>query len=167
MLPDFLSIAADLRLGERLLLEAVERYGLGAYLGALCYVTDVSADAMREAFLETPDGVYEGEDMIDCDGIDDSEEYLIRVQVTIAGGRARGRPLRQLAPGAHVHQRRRLRRDDGRSAVALKFLLEPTTPFTSGVLPPRRHRDPAGIDRVRTAARRRDHALLRGLERRS
>ena len=132
MLPDFLSIASDLRLGERLLGEAVDRYGLPAYLGALRYVTDVSAEAMSDSLLRMPDGVYEGEDMIDCDGLDDSEEYLVRVKVKIAGRRV------EVDLSGSSRQARTCINCGGLDsmtaiAVALKFLLEPATPFTSGV----------------------------------
>jgi N-methylhydantoinase B len=132
MLPDFLSIAADLRLGERLLLDVVHRYGLDAYQGSLRYVTDVSAEAMREAIAAVPDGVYEGEDVIDCDGIDDSEQYLIRAAVRVAGSRVEvdlsgtSRQARTCINSGWLDTRMAV-------AVALKFLLDPVTPFTSGV----------------------------------
>jgi N-methylhydantoinase B len=132
MLPDFVSIAADLRLGERLLLEAVHRYGIEAYRGALRYVTDVSAEAMRDAILALPDGEYAGEDMIDCDGIDDREQYLIRAAVRVAGPRLEvdlsgtSRQARTCINSGWLDTRMAV-------AVALKFLLDPRTPFTSGV----------------------------------
>jgi N-methylhydantoinase B len=132
MLPDMLSIAADLRLGERLLIEAIERYGLDAYYGALRYATDVSAESMREAILAAPDGVYEGEDLIDCDAVDDTEEYLVRAKVTIAGSRVEvdlsgsSRQARTCINCGWL---------DSKTAVAtaLKFLLDPKSHFTSGV----------------------------------
>jgi N-methylhydantoinase B len=132
MLPDILSIAADLRLGERLLLEAVERYGLDAYHGALRYATDVSAETMREALLELPDGTYEGEELIDCDGIDDSEQYVVRVRAKVAGPRIEvdlsgtSRQARTCINSGWLDTRMAV-------AVALKFLLDPRAPFTSGV----------------------------------
>jgi len=142
MLPDMLSIFADLRLGERLVLEAIDRYGLAAYRGALRYATDVTAEAMREAILETPDGVYEAEETIDCDGIDDSEEYKIKVAVKVAGPRIEidlsgsSRQARTCINCGWLDAKTAV-------AVALKFVLEPAAPFTSGafrhvdiVLPP-------------------------------
>lgn len=132
MLPDFLSIAADLRLGERLLLETIDRYGMEAYRGALCYATDVSAEAMRTAVLATPDGVYEGDDMIDCDGIDAGEQYLVKAKVTVVGHRVEvdlsgsSRQARTCINAGWLDTRTAV-------AVALKFLIDPDTPFSSGV----------------------------------
>jgi N-methylhydantoinase B len=137
MLPDMLSVAADLRLGERLVLEAIERYGLLAYRGALRYATDVSAEAMRDAIARTPDGVYVGEEMIDCDGIDDSEEYRIRATVTIVEDR-----IEVDLSGSSRQARTCINCGwlDAKTSVslALKFLIEPTEPFTSGAF---RHLD--------------------------
>jgi N-methylhydantoinase B len=132
MLPDFLSIAANLRLGERLLVETVRRYGVEAYRGALRYVTDVSAESMRAALQDVTDGVYAGEDVIDCDGIDDSEQYFVRATVSVSGSRAEvdlsgtSRQARTCINSGWLDTRMAV-------GVALKFLLDPRTPFTSGV----------------------------------
>ena len=112
--PDMQTICAELELGERLLSETVERYGPEAVHGAMRYVCDASAERMATALAELPDGSWEGEDMIDCDGIDDSEEYRVRVRVTKRGGPHGGRLQRHVAPGAHVHQRDGARRQDDR-----------------------------------------------------
>jgi N-methylhydantoinase B len=132
MLPDLLSIAAALRLGERFLLEAIERYGVDAYFGALRYATDISAESLRDAVGAIPDGVYEGTDVIDCDGIDDSEQYLIRVRVTVVGSR-----IEVDLSGSSRQARTSINAGwlDARTAVAvaLKFLVDPATPFSSGV----------------------------------
>jgi N-methylhydantoinase B len=143
MLPDMMSIFADLKLGERLVLEWIERYGLDAYLGAVRYATDVTADSMRDAIREMPDGVYEGEDMLDCDGVDASEEYTIRTKVKIAGSR-----IEVDLSGSSRQARTCINCGwlDVKTSVAtcLKFLLEPHEPFTSGAF---RHVDivlPAG-----------------------
>jgi N-methylhydantoinase B len=143
MLPDMLSICADLRLGERLILETIERYGLDAYLGAMRYATDVSAEAMREALAATPDGVYEGEDTIDCDAIDDTREYTIRAKVKIAGSR-----VEVDLSGTSGQARTCINAGwlDAKTSVAtaLKFLIERHSPFSSGayrhidiVIPPK------------------------------
>ncbi len=142
MLPDIMSIFADLRLGERLVLESIDRYGMEAYLGAVRYSTDVTAESMYDALLEMPDGVYEGEDMIDCDAVDASEEYTIKVKVKVAGPRIEvdlsgsSRQARSCINCGWLDVKTSV-------ATALKFLLEPKQPFTSGawrhldiVLPP-------------------------------
>jgi len=86
LLPDIKSLYQSLLLGERLLLESLERYGLDAYLGAIRYSCDVSADAMRQAMrAKIPDGVYEAEDGIDADGVDASLEYRVKVRLIKAG----------------------------------------------------------------------------------
>jgi len=131
MLPDMLSIFADLRLGERLVLESIDRYGIDAYLGATRYATDVTAETMYDAILEMPDGVYEGEDLLDCDAVDADEEYTIRVKVKIAGARIEvdlsgtSRQARSCINCGWL---------DVKTSVAtcMKFLLEPKSPFTSG-----------------------------------
>ena len=53
--------------------------------------------------------------MSDCDGVDDGEEYRVQVRDHQARRSPRGRLQRHLAPGPHLHQRHRARRqDDGR-----------------------------------------------------
>ena len=68
---------------------------------------------MRDAIAEMPDGVYEGEDLLDCDAVDADEEYTIKVKVKIAGPRLEVDLSRHLTPGAHVHQLRLAGRQDG------------------------------------------------------
>lgn len=82
LLPDIKAVYQSLLLAERLLLESLDRHGLDAYLGAIRYSCDVSAEAMRDAIrTKIPDGIYEGEDIIDADGVDDSLEYKIKVTI--------------------------------------------------------------------------------------
>jgi N-methylhydantoinase B len=131
MLPDMLSIFADLRLGERLVLESIGRYGLDAYFGAIQYCTDVTAESMYDAIAEMPDGIYEGEDLLDCDAVDADEEYTIKVKVKIAGPRLEvdlsgsSRQARSCINCGWLDVKTSV-------ATALKFLLEPHEPFTSG-----------------------------------
>ncbi len=87
---------------------------------------------MREAILAAPDGVYEGEDLIDCDAVDASEEYLVKAKVTIAGARVEvdlsgsSRQARTCINCGWL---------DSKTAVAtaLKFLIDPKSHFTSGI----------------------------------
>jgi N-methylhydantoinase B len=132
LLPDMMSIYQQLKLGERLLLESIERYGVDAFVGAMLYSCDVSADAMREAIAtKLPDGVYEGEDFIDADGVDDSREYVIKVRITKYGENV------ELDLSGTSEQARTCINGgpfDTKSAsiVALKMLLDQRTPITSG-----------------------------------
>ena len=131
LFPDMQTICAGLELGERLLAESIERYGVDALLGAMDYVCDSSAERMAQALAAIPDGEWEGEDAIDCDGVDDSEEYRVHVKVIKRGGRAEidfsgtSRQARTCV-NATVF--------DVKSSVGigLKFLLDPEGPFTSG-----------------------------------
>ena len=81
LFPDMETICAELDLGERLLVETVERYGVEPVHGAMRYACDASAERIRFALEAIPDGEWEGEDLADCDALDDSEEYLVRVKV--------------------------------------------------------------------------------------
>jgi N-methylhydantoinase B len=86
--PDMLTVVAELELGERLVLETVERYGLDAVHGAMRYVCDASAERMAAGLASIPDGEWTGEDAADCDAAADDEEYRVRVTITKRGGRA-------------------------------------------------------------------------------
>lgn len=142
LLPDIKSIYQNLVLGERLLNETIERYGVDAYLGAVRYSCDSAAESMRRALEAVPDGVYEGEDSIDADGVDDSEEFKVHVSLIKKGGRA------EVDLSGSSHQARTSINAgwlDAKTAVgvAFKFLLDPGSPFTSAtfrdidvVLPP-------------------------------
>jgi N-methylhydantoinase B len=133
MLHDIKTIRGNLRLGERLAGEVVERYGLAAAHGAMAYACDVSAEAMRVAIAALPDGVYEAEDGLDCDGVANDEEYITRVKVAIRGDRAEvdlsgtSRQARTCINAGWL---------DTKSAVgtAFKLLLDPVAPFTSATL---------------------------------
>lgn len=143
LLPDIKSTYQCLLLGERLLLESIERYGVDAYLGAIRYSCDVAADAMREAIrTRIPDGVYVGEDALDADGIDDTREYRVAVRLT-----KHGDDLEIDFSGTSPEARTSINCGplDVKAAVgvALKVLLEHRTPLSSGlyrnvdiVLPP-------------------------------
>jgi N-methylhydantoinase B len=87
MVPDIHSVRAALELGARLIGETIDRYGRGAYLGALRYATDASAASMRSALERIPDGVYEGSETMDGDTLSDLQ-YVAHVRITKRGGRA-------------------------------------------------------------------------------
>jgi hypothetical protein len=85
--PDMQTVCAELDRGEALLLETVERYGVTAVHGAMRYVCDAASERISDGLAIMPDGSWTGEALVDCDGVDDSEEYLIRAAVTKRGGR--------------------------------------------------------------------------------
>ena len=135
MFPDMQTICANLELGERLLLETVERYGAEAVLGAIEYVCDAAAERMTLALAAIPDGEWEAEDFVDCDGIDDSESYRVHVRVTKRGGRAEvdlsgtSRQARSCINGTVLDAKTTV-------GIAFKFLFDPHSPYTSGTLRP-------------------------------
>lgn len=131
--PDIAAIHQCLLLGERLLQETVSRYGAAAFHGAMRYSCDASAETMVAALGELPDGVYEGEDVMDCDAVDGSEEYRVHAKVTVRGSRAEvdfSGSSRQARTSINASWL------DSKSGVsiALMFLLAPNASFTSGAL---------------------------------
>lgn len=131
IVPDIRTIHQSLLLGERLLLESIDRYGLEAYLGSVRYAVDASAESMAAALRELPDGEYSAEEFIDADGVDDSAEYRVRLTATKVDDR-----LEIDFSGSSAQARTCINASvlDTKSAVvmALKFLLDPTSPYASG-----------------------------------
>jgi N-methylhydantoinase B len=129
--PDMQSVCAELDLGDRLLVETVERHGVEAVHGAMAYVCDSSGERLAHALEAIPDGEWEGEDAADCDAIDDAEEYVVRVRVTKRGGRAEvdfsgtSRQARTCINCTALDAKTTV-------GIAFKYLLDPRGPFTSG-----------------------------------
>ena len=134
LFPDMESICAELDLGERLFVETVERYGVEAVHGSMRYACDASAERMRFALEAIPDGEWEGEDIADCDALDDTEEYLVRVQ----DRRSAAAERRSTSAGARGRRARASTAPplDAKTTVgvAFKYLLDPRSPFTSGTM---------------------------------
>jgi N-methylhydantoinase B len=130
-LPDFKTIQGCCVLGEQLLAESIDRYGIDAYLGTLRYACDSSAESMRTSFDSLPDGDYEGSDSIDADGVDASEEYRVKVRL-----RKRGARIEADFSGSSRQARTSINGGalDAKNAVGvgLKMLLDPYSEFTSG-----------------------------------
>ena len=114
-------------------METVERYGVEAVHGAMTYACDASAERMRFALEAVPDGEWEGEDLADCDALDDSEEYLVRVKIVKRGDRAEvdfsgsSRQARTCINCTPLDAKTTV-------GVAFKYLLDPRGPFTSGTM---------------------------------
>lgn len=131
LLPDIKTICENLRLGERQMLETIERYGLDAVQGAMVYSCDISAETMRQSIMDRlPDGVYEAEDQLDADGIADDEPYVLHVKITKHGHRVEvdlsgsSRQARTSINAGWLDTKTGI-------GVAFKFLFDPTSPFTS------------------------------------
>ena len=133
LLPDIQTIHESLRLGERLVLETIDRYGLEAYLGGIRYVCDASAERMRTAVERLPDGTYEGSDVLDCDAINPDHELHVKVAIKKAGRR-----LEVDLSGSSPATRAAINCGwlDIKTAVvvSLKYLLDPKGAFASGGL---------------------------------
>ena len=131
LLPDLKSIYEQLKLGERLVRENVERYGVEAYLGSLTYACDTSAERMREAIAAVPDGDYTGSALIDADGKDDALQFEVKITL-----RKRGDDIEADLSGTSGQARTCINSGvlDAKTAVgvALTMLLDPDAPFTSG-----------------------------------
>lgn len=131
--PDILTEVRALEVGASLLQDSIERYGVDAYVGAVRYACDVSAEAMAEGLRSLPDGSYEGEDWLDGDGLPDSPEYSIRVRITKVGDRAEI-DLRGSSPATRSAVNAAWPDIKTAVAYALKSVLDPTTPVSSGTL---------------------------------
>lgn len=132
---DMQTIIACLDLGERLLKESFDRHGRDAVLGAMDYVCDADAERMSQALSRLPDGDWSGEALLDCDGLDDSEEYPVRCTLRKRGARLEvdlsgtARQARTSINGTWLDTKTTV-------GVVLKFLLDPHGPFTSGCYRP-------------------------------
>ena len=133
LLPDIRTICAQLDLGESLLSETIQRYGVDAVHGAIDYVCDASAEQIGTALAALDDGTWEGEDGIDCDGVDASEDYRVHVRVIKRGARMEvdfsgsSRQARTSVNATPLDAKTTV-------GVALQYLFNPHGAFTSGTL---------------------------------
>jgi N-methylhydantoinase B len=131
--PDLLTQVQALEMGDRRVQESIDRYGLEAFRGSVRYACDASAESMSAALRRVPDGVYEGQDWLDGDGLPDSPDYRVHVRITKAGGRAEfdfsrsSATTRSAVNSAWPDIKTSI-------SIALKYLLDPASPVTSGTL---------------------------------
>ncbi|HEY1404524.1 MAG TPA: hydantoinase B/oxoprolinase family protein [Pyrinomonadaceae bacterium] len=85
---DFAAQMGSLKTGATRLLEIVARAGEREAATYASHLVSYSARLMRAAIREIPDGVYETEDALDDDGVDDAP-CILRVRIEIKGARAR------------------------------------------------------------------------------
>lgn len=129
--PDTHTLCASLELGERLLIESIERYGAAAVHGAMTYACDDAAERMATGLLGVDDGEWTAVSTVDCDGVDDSEDYDVHVRVLKRGHRVEvdlsgsARQARTCINATAL---------DVKTAVgiALKYLFDPRGRFSSG-----------------------------------
>ena len=129
---DMQTLVACLDLGEQLVMASLARYGRPALLGAMHYVCDADAERMASALARLPDGQWQGEALVDCDGLDDKEEFPVRCTITKHGDRIEvdlsgtSRQARTSINGTFLDVKATV-------GVALKFLFDPNGRFTSGM----------------------------------
>jgi N-methylhydantoinase B len=132
---DMQTVCDCLDLGEGLLAASLQRYGIDALQGAMRYVCDADAERMTQALERLPDGTWHGEALVDCDGLDDREEYPVRCTLHKRGARLEidlsgtARQARTSINGTFLDVKATV-------GVALKFLLDPNGRFTSGMYRP-------------------------------
>src|SRR3712207_3624914 len=85
---DFEAQIGSLKTGAARLLEIVARAGVSEASEYARRLIEYSARMMRATVRAIPDGVYEAEDALDSDGVNDGE-VLIRVRVEVEGERVR------------------------------------------------------------------------------
>ncbi|MBT5895018.1 MAG: hydantoinase B/oxoprolinase family protein [Rhodospirillaceae bacterium] len=81
---DFNAQFAANGIGRRRVLDICERFGADVLMAAMDELLDYSERRMRAAIRELPDGVYEGEDFMDDDGVGD-EPLRVKARVEIKG----------------------------------------------------------------------------------
>lgn len=130
--PDMMTICSSLELGEQLLRESIDRYGLDAVHGTIRYVCDLGAESMAAALESMPDGDWSGTEQIDCDGVDDTEQYSLEVAI-----RKRGPRIELDFSGTSRQARSSVNATawDTKTSVgiALKYLFLPRGRFNSGL----------------------------------
>jgi N-methylhydantoinase B len=133
IIPDLRSQCAALARADGLMTEMIDRYGVEAYVGTVRYVCDASAEAMGDALGALPDGVYEGEDFLDGDGLPDSPEYSVRARITKVGDRAEF-DLRGSSGPSRTSINCTWADVKTGVSMALKLLLDPHASVTDGTL---------------------------------
>ncbi|GAB4245131.1 MAG: hydantoinase B/oxoprolinase family protein [Acidobacteriota bacterium] len=89
---DLAAQVGALRIGEKRLLQLVERNGLAEVRRYCAALHDYAEAVMRRVIEAIPDGTYEGEDVLDDDGVDATgrgKPVRIHVTVTVQGDRIR------------------------------------------------------------------------------
>lgn len=75
---------ATVRIAERNLRDATQKYGFETVSAAFSEINESSSQSSRRVIAELPDGVYEAQDTIDGDGVTD-DPIPVCVRITIAG----------------------------------------------------------------------------------
>ena len=84
---DIKAQAAALTIGEKRLTALLDRYGAATVEAAIVELRARAAQQMRAKIATIPDGTYEGQAIVDSDGVVD-EPLIIRMKITKRGGPA-------------------------------------------------------------------------------
>lgn len=129
-LGDMRAQCGTLLVGERLVKNMVEKLGLNTARSGAQYSIDYVQRCYQQAISEFPDGVYEGEDWMDDDGIE-LEPVKTKVTVTIKGDKAeidfsgsQRQPLGNTTSGWGS--------DATRALIGFKIMIEPASPVNAG-----------------------------------
>ncbi len=132
LLPDMQTVISSLELGEALVLESIERYGLAAFHGSMRYSVDAAAEQMALGLAGLPDGDWEAEHGVDADGVDASESYPVHVAI-----HKRGERIEVDLSGTHRQARSSINATVWEVklavGVALKYNVDPRGRFNSGL----------------------------------
>ena len=129
---DYFAQIASCRLGRSRLGEIVDQYGVAAVQDGFEQIVRRSADRLRAAVAELPDGVYRFEDVMDDDGMG-ATDIPIRLAISVKGGDIHfdfSGSAKQVKGNINVT------RNATQASVcyALKALLDPDAPNNQGVL---------------------------------
>ena len=75
------------RVGERSVLQLVQRHGLEAFIAYKNHLFDAAEAMVTKEVQAIPDGTYRSESTVYYDGVTDDTEMMIRLAVTVDGGR--------------------------------------------------------------------------------
>jgi len=84
MLADIQACFNSCRFGERRLIALVQKYGVGTVHSAMRYTLDMGDRSMRAGLARLQDGIFQGEDGLDSDGLDDGP-YRVRCRIEKRG----------------------------------------------------------------------------------
>lgn len=132
LLPDMQTVCSSLELGETVVRESIERYGLAAFHGAMRYACDAAAERLDEGLARLPDGTWSATEGIDCDGVDDTERYDVRVTVNKRGHRLEV-DLSGTSRQARTSVNATVWEVKTAVGIALKYFFDTRGPFSSGL----------------------------------
>ena len=133
VLGDLRALHGCLVVGERQLQELIARGGVDQIRAAGRFAIDATEASMRRGIAQIPDGDYTAEDFLDEDGVTDEE---IPVHVTV---RVRGDSMEIDFSGSGRQPLGNVGTawcEAGRCIEAVKLMVDPSTPVTSGTMRP-------------------------------